>query len=112
MVKHRAKRREASKPSALVRATKVRPRGGYKLLRGERRPTPRFEETVLRYVRSHKRKGRGVRGHARRVHRHTSLIGPADKLYPWGTLYHCTSCGEPVIRDERAVRRFGPRRSR
>ena len=80
------------------------------LRRGERRPAPPFEETVLAYVRSHRRKGRGVRGHPRRVHRHRSLVGPSEKLYPWGTLYHCSTCGEPVIRDERAVRRFGPRR--
>ena len=75
-------------------------------------PPSKDEADVVALVRSHPRKGapRGVRAHARRVHRHVSLIGPADKLYPWGTLYQCTSCGEPVIRDERAVRRFGPRR--
>ena len=106
-----ARRKPRVRPKR-VRTSALRPRGGYKRRRGERGSTPKFEETILAYVRSHRRKGRGVRAHRKRVHRHVSLIGPADKLYPWGTLYHCTSCGEPVIRDERAVRRFGPRRRR
>lgn len=74
---------------------------------------PSFGVEVLE-VRDHVRKGRGVRRHARRrpVHRHRALIGPKERLYPWGTLYECSTCGSPVIRDERKVRRFGPRRGR
>lgn len=95
---------------ARKRQTRTPTVGG--LRRHARRKTRAFGETVFAQVRTHRRRGRRVRGHPRRVHRHRSLVGPHEKLYPWGTLYTCSTCGEPVIKDERAVRRFGPRRRR
>lgn len=116
--------RRAPRPgtSRLVRTGRLTRRGGY-VKKGRVQHAPAFPETITVIGVRASRRARAYRRRQKRRREHVHEIdfgNPLERLAPYGTLYRCLNSEDPksrtplcsglVIRDERFVRRWGPRR--